>query len=67
MGQFVGVLALLISETPVLSFNVSRYVAVLQEIMKNIPQNDTRFRMNEIFSFCFLLRKYCFSNPSKCY
>jgi len=46
MGQFVGVLALLISETPVLSFNVSRYVVVLQEIMNNIPQNDTRFRMN---------------------
>ncbi len=46
MGQFVGVLALLISETPVLSFNVSRYAAILQETMRNIPQNDTRFRMN---------------------
>jgi hypothetical protein len=46
MAQFVGVLALLISETPVLSFNVSRYGAVLQETIGNLLQNDTRFRMS---------------------
>ena len=30
MGQFVGVLGLLLSETSVLPFNVTRYATVLQ-------------------------------------
>ncbi len=46
MGQFTGVLALLISETPVLPFSVARYAIVLQETIRTIPQNDTRFCMN---------------------
>jgi len=53
MGQFVGVLGLLLSETPVLPFNVTRYATVLQETMKNIQQNETRFRMNKNFRFIF--------------
>jgi hypothetical protein len=51
MGQFVGVLGLLLSETPVLPLNATRYATALQEIMKNTQQNDTRFRMNETFLF----------------
>lgn len=50
MAQFVGVLALLISETPVLQFNVSRYATVLQQTAKSIPQNDTYFRTNNVFA-----------------
>ncbi len=46
MGQFVGILGLLLSETPILPLNVTRYATVLQETMKKIQQNDTRFCMN---------------------
>ena len=49
MAQFVGVLALLISETPVLQFNVARYATVLHQTAKSIPQNDTYFRTNNVF------------------
>lgn len=59
MAQFVGVLALLISETPVLRFNVTRYASALQQAMKNIPENDTRFRMNAIF-YIILIGKIVF-------
>ena len=57
MAQFVGVLALLICETPILRFNVSRYGPALQQAIKNIPQSDTRFRMNVIFH-CILFDKF---------
>jgi hypothetical protein len=67
MGQFVGILGLLLSETPVLLFNVTRYTIVLKQTMNNIHQNDTRFCINQIFSIYFLLTKHCFSNTSRCY
>jgi hypothetical protein len=51
MGQFVGILALLLSETPVLPFNVTRYATILKQTMTNIKQNDTRFRMCPMILF----------------
>ncbi|CAF2498907.1 unnamed protein product [Rotaria sp. Silwood2] len=43
MGQFVGVLALILSETHILPFNVTRYTIAIKQSMKNIQQNDTQF------------------------
>lgn len=40
MGQLTGVLALLLSETPVLPLNVSRYTAALTQAMDNLQQNN---------------------------
>ena len=42
MAQFVGVLALLLSETPVLPLNVHRYTSALTLAMDNLrPNNST--------------------------
>ncbi|CAF1301834.1 unnamed protein product [Rotaria sordida] len=40
MGQFIGVLVLLLSETPVLQFNVTRYTMALMQAMNNLKPND---------------------------
>ncbi|CAF1329620.1 unnamed protein product [Adineta ricciae] len=39
-AQFTGVLALLLSETPVLPFNVSRYTIALREAMNSLQPSD---------------------------
>jgi len=36
MAQFVGVLALLISEPPLLKFNVTRYTVTLTQILNSL-------------------------------
>lgn len=36
MGQFTGVLALILAESPVLPFNVSRYSTALSQIVKDL-------------------------------
>ena len=41
MAQLTGVLALLLSETPVLPFNVSRYTAALTQATNNFPPIDS--------------------------
>jgi hypothetical protein len=42
VGQFMGVLALLLSETPVIQFNVTRYTTALTQAMNNLkPTNAT--------------------------
>ncbi len=42
MGQFMGVLALLLSETPVLPLNVTRYIPALKIAISNLrPINST--------------------------
>jgi len=41
MGQLIGVLALLLSETPVLPLNVSRYTSALWQAMNSLKPNDT--------------------------
>jgi hypothetical protein len=53
MAQFVGILGLLLSETSILPFNMTRYATVLNQITDKIERNNTRFRMNEIFLFFF--------------
>ena len=40
MGQFMGVLALLLSETPVLPFNVTRYTLALTQALGNLRPRD---------------------------
>jgi len=40
MGQFVGVLALLLSETPILPLNVTRYALALAQAINNLQPND---------------------------
>jgi hypothetical protein len=40
MAQFTGVLALLLSETPVLRFNVTRYAPALRQAMNNLQPSD---------------------------
>ncbi|CAM4743118.1 unnamed protein product [Rotaria magnacalcarata] len=40
MGQLMGVVALFLSETPVLQFNVSRYTVALREAMNNLKPNN---------------------------
>ena len=37
----MGTLALLLSETPVLQFNVTRYTPALRQAMNNLQPNDT--------------------------
>jgi hypothetical protein len=41
MGQFTGVLALLLSETPVLPLNVTRYKSALQQAMNSLETNNS--------------------------
>ncbi|CAF1357055.1 unnamed protein product [Adineta steineri] len=41
MGQFMGVLMLLLSETPVLQLNVTRYTSALRQAMNNLKINDS--------------------------
>jgi hypothetical protein len=41
MGQLTGVLALLLSETPILPLNVSRYTLALTQAMNNLQSNDS--------------------------
>ncbi|CAF4313583.1 unnamed protein product, partial [Rotaria magnacalcarata] len=38
--QLMGVVALFLSETPVLQFNVSRYTVALREAMNNLKPNN---------------------------
>jgi hypothetical protein len=40
MAQFWGVLALLLSETPVLQFNVTRYTIGLTQAMNSLKPNN---------------------------
>ncbi len=40
MGQLTGVLALLLSESPVLPMNVGRYTSALRQAMGNLQPND---------------------------
>ncbi|CAF0745500.1 unnamed protein product [Adineta steineri] len=40
MGQFMGVLILLLSETPILQLNVTRYTFALRQTMNNLKIND---------------------------
>jgi hypothetical protein len=45
----MGVLALLLSETPVLPFNVTRYTTGLRQAMNNLtPNNSTVLSKNKI-------------------
>jgi hypothetical protein len=41
MGQLTGVLALLLSETPVLPLNVSRYTSALQQAVNTLQPSDS--------------------------
>ncbi|CAF0755051.1 unnamed protein product [Adineta steineri] len=41
MGQFMGVLVLILSETPVLQLNVTRYTSALRQAMNNLKINDS--------------------------
>ncbi len=41
MGQFLGVLGLLLSENPVLPLNVTRYTLALTEAIENLQTNDS--------------------------
>ncbi|CAF4195305.1 unnamed protein product [Adineta steineri] len=41
MGQFMGVLILILSETPVLQLNVTRYTSALRQAMNNLKINDS--------------------------
>lgn len=54
MAQFIGVLGLLLCETPVLPFNVTRYVTVLKQTKYNTQRNDSRFGMNKNIFIYFL-------------
>jgi hypothetical protein len=51
MAQFTGVLALLLSETPVLPLNVSRYTLALTEAMNNLPPIDSSLLSMTIIVF----------------
>jgi hypothetical protein len=51
MGQFVGVLALLLSETPVLQFNVTRYTIALRQAMNNLTPNNSTVLGIKLFIF----------------
>ena len=43
MCQFVGVLALLLSESILLPMNVTRYAVLLQQVSNELRQIDARF------------------------
>jgi len=51
MGQFMGILALLLSETPVLQLNVTRYTIALRQAMSNLqPNNIAVLSIKELIS-----------------
>jgi hypothetical protein len=43
MGRFTGMIALLLSETPVLPFNISRYTTALNEAIKSFESSGVDF------------------------
>ncbi len=49
MGQFLGVLGLLLSENPVLPLNVTRYTTALTQGINNLQRNDPSVLSMEIF------------------
>ncbi len=49
MGQFLGVLGLLLSENPVLPLNVTRYTTALTQGINNLQRNDPSVLSIEIF------------------
>jgi hypothetical protein len=51
MSQLTGVLALLLSETPILPFNVTRYTTALIQAMNNLKPNDSRILSMKIIVF----------------
>ncbi len=69
MAQFMGVLALMLSETPMLHLNVTRYIPALKLVIDSLsPINSTVLGMQNI---CFQdqrgKRKVFFRSTSKCY
>lgn len=56
MGQFIGVLVLLLSETPVLQFNVTRYTTALMQAMNNLKPNDPTVLGIKIIVFSILMK-----------
>ena len=57
MAQLTGVLALLLSETPVLPLNVDRYTSALAMAIENLqPKNRVVFGMNSNY-FSFKVRR----------
>jgi hypothetical protein len=69
MGQFMGVLALLLSETPVLKFNVTRYTTALTQAMNNLkPTNATVLGKTLMTShFKHTKSPFYFRSTSKCH
>jgi len=51
MGQLTGVLALLLSENPVLPLNVTRYTTALTQAMNNLELNDSTVLSRKIIVF----------------
>ena len=60
MGQFTGVLALLLSETPVLPLNVNRYTVALTQAMNNLKPNDPSVLGMKIIVSVIVIRKVKF-------
>ncbi len=69
MGQFMGVLALLLSETPVLPLNVTRYIPALKLAIDNLqPTNATVLSIkNKCFYNQIKELKLNFRSTSRCY
>jgi hypothetical protein len=51
MGQLTGVLALLLSETPILPLNVTRYTTALTQAMNNLGPSDPTVLSMKIIVF----------------
>jgi len=69
MGQFMGVLALLLSETPILHLNVTRYIIALSQAIDSLQPTDPAVLSINIIAICITIRKmkFYFSSTSKCY
>ena len=69
MGQFMGVLALLLSETPLLQLNVTRYISALKLAIGNLkPINSTVLGIkNNCFHNQIKKEEPYFRSTSKCY
>jgi hypothetical protein len=56
MGQLTGVLALLLSETPVLPLNVSRYTSALMRAVNSLQSINSTATVLSIKIIIFALR-----------
>ncbi len=57
MSQLTGVLALLLSETPILPLNVTRYTTALREVLNSLQTNDTTVLSIKIIIFYIVIKK----------